>query len=62
MCIHIVERWWSNVLQLLDCMFDLLDGDRPKFDVQVLFCLTNDGNCTRDTSVEEILNVFSSSL
>ena len=42
-------------LQLLDCVFDLQDGDGPKFDVQV----TNVSKCRRFTSVEELLKVFS---
>ena len=54
---HIVVLWCFAVLQLLDCIFDLLDGDGPKFDVPVLFYLTNVCKCRWVTSVEELLNV-----
>ena len=46
----------------IDCIFDLLDSDGPKFDIRVLFSLTNVCKCKRVTSVEELLNVFSLSL
>ena len=59
LCIHIVVPWCFMVLQLLDCNLDLLDGDGSKFDVQVLFCLTNVCKSMRVTSVEELLKVFS---
>ena len=47
LCMHIVVPWCFTVLQLLDCIFDLLDCDVPMFNVQVLLILTNVCMCRR---------------
>ena len=62
LCIHIVVPWCFALLLLHDCIFDFLDSDGPKFDAQVLFCLTNVCQCWWVTPVEELLKVSSPSL
>ena len=62
LCIHIVDPWCFTVLQLLDCIFDILNCDGPKFDIHVLFSLTVVCKCRRVTEDEELLSVLSISL